>query len=155
MTNIIPQAPNVNQKAWAQLENYCRDLVRRDGDRLYVVAGPVGRGGRGTAGPRDTIAGDKVVVPAECWKVVVAVPDSGGDDLSQITPSSRVIAVLMPNDQDAVGEPWTPFRTTAGAIEQRTGLHFFDRLPPDVADALRRKTDDVSIPPPRPMGRAR
>src|SRR3954471_1754428 len=67
MTNIIPQAPNVNQKAWATLENYCRDLVRR-GKRLYVISGPQGRGGRGTSGPRETIAGTKVTVPARCWK---------------------------------------------------------------------------------------
>ena len=26
MTNIIPQSPNVNQKAWAELEGYCRDF---------------------------------------------------------------------------------------------------------------------------------
>jgi endonuclease G len=28
MSNIIPQAPNVNRKAWAQMEDYCRELVR-------------------------------------------------------------------------------------------------------------------------------
>src|SRR5439155_5883217 len=28
MTNIIPQAPNVNEKAWMHLEAYCRDLAQ-------------------------------------------------------------------------------------------------------------------------------
>ena len=35
ITNIIPQAPNVNQKAWAQLEDYGRELVRKQHIRLW------------------------------------------------------------------------------------------------------------------------
>jgi endonuclease G len=153
MTNIIPQAPNVNQKAWAQLEDYCRDLVRREHDRLYVISGPAGQGGRGSNGPAETIAGGKVTVPAECWKIVVVVPGSGNpdDDLSRISPSTRVIAVMMPNDNAAVNEWWSPFRTTVGQIEGRTGYHFFDRLPPEVAQALRQKSDAAPIGPPHPM----
>jgi endonuclease G len=159
MSNIIPQAPNVNGKAWNYLEIYCRDLVRRGstGKRLYIVAGPAGRGGRGSRGPRETIGGGRrvVVVPAECWKVIVAVPDEGADDPGRITADARVIAVVMPNDNDAVGDEWAKYRVTVAAVEQRTGFNFFDRLAPDVAEALRRKVDDVVIPPPRPMGRGR
>jgi endonuclease G len=159
MTNIIPQAPNVNGKAWNNLENYCRDMVRRGttGKRLYVVAGPAGRGGQGSRGPRETIGGGSrmVVVPAECWKVIVAVPDEGADDPSRITADARVIAVVMPNDNDAVGDEWAKYRVTPAEIEQRTGLKFFDRLASDVAEALRRKLDDVTIPPPRPAARGR
>jgi len=44
LTNIIPQAPNVNRKAWEQLESYSRDLVERHHDRLYILAGPSGQG---------------------------------------------------------------------------------------------------------------
>jgi endonuclease G len=161
MSNIIPQAPNVNGKAWNNLEMYCRDLVRRggaSGKRLYVVAGPAGRGGRGSRGPRETIGGRGaavVVVPAECWKVIVVVADDGADDPSRITADARVIAVVMPNDNDAVGDEWAKYRVTAAAIEQRTGLKFFDRLAPDVADTMRRKLDDVAIAPPRSTGRGR
>jgi endonuclease G len=161
MTNIIPQAPNVNGKAWNNLENYCRDMVRRGGaagKRLYLVAGPAGRGGRGSRGRRETIGGGSravVVVPAECWKVIVAVPDEGADDPGRITADARVIAVVMPNDNDEVGDEWAKYRVTVAAIEQRTGLRFFDRLAPDVAEALRRKVDDMAVLPPRPMGRGR
>src|SRR5262249_3889522 len=28
MTNMVPQAPNLNQQAWADFEDYCRHLVR-------------------------------------------------------------------------------------------------------------------------------
>src|SRR5205814_3739320 len=55
MTNIIPQAPNVNQKAWDQMENYCRGLTTKH-RRLYILAGPAGSGGRGSHGFRTSIA---------------------------------------------------------------------------------------------------
>ena len=150
MTNIIPQAPNVNQGAWNDLETYCRELVTRHNRRLYIVSGPAGRGGRLAAGGSKTsIAGGKVAVPAECWKIAVVVPETGGaDDPSTITATTRVIAVVMPNDDTAVRDDWTSYRTSPAAIERRTGYRFFDRLPADVADALRRKVDDERVAPP-------
>jgi endonuclease G len=150
MTNVIPQAPNVNRKAWEQLEEYGRELVSRQHQRLYVTSGPAGRGGRGSKGMADTLAGGKVVVPAQCWKVIVAVPDTGGDDVSKINAGTRVITVMMPNDNDSVSYEWASFRTSAAEIESRTGLHFFTSLPADVSQALRQKVDVEAIPPPRP-----
>lgn len=151
MTNIVPQAPNVNRKAWDQLEVYCRELVRRH-NHLYIQAGPVGIGGRGSRGFREYLAGGKVTVPADCWKVVVVVPEEGGDDdLAKISMGTRVIAVDMPNDHDVVGDEWDIYRTSPAAIEQKTGLHFFDRIRPDVAAALRQRVDNVPIPPPKPL----
>ena len=158
MTNIIPQAPNVNQGAWAQMENYCRDLVRKR-HRLYIMAGPDGRGGRGSNGLVETLANGKVVVPAECWKIVVVVSDEGSedteDDLAKISLSTRVIAVLMPNDNSAVGEEWAKFRTSPAEIERKTGLRFFDRLPTEVGEALKEKVDTEPIAAPRAMGQGR
>ena len=152
MTNVIPQSPNVNRKAWAQLETYCRDLVKQH-NHLYVVAGPFGQGGTGSKGFKPVVGRSvTVTVPAECWKVVVVVPEGGvSDDLAKIDPSTRVIAVDMPNDDAVVGDVWDIYRISVGAIEAKTGYHFFDRLRPDVAGVLRQKVDDVPIPPPRPL----
>jgi endonuclease G len=152
MTNIIPQPPNVNEKAWAQLESYCRRLVRRH-QHLYIMSGPIGRGGRGSNGFRELLGRDNVVVPAECWKVAVMVPEEGGsDDLAKINAGTRVVAVDMPNDNEVIGEEWAQYRTSPAQIEQKTGLHFFTRLRPDIAEALRQKVDDEDIPAPRPLG---
>jgi endonuclease G len=153
MTNVIPQAPNVNEKAWAQLEDYCRRLVRLH-NHLYIIAGPVGRGRTGSRGFRELLPSGNVVVPAECWKVVVVVPGEGSraEDLASISPDTRVIAVDMPNDQTQVGEEWDIYRTTPAAIEQKTGYHFFTGVRPDVAAGLRQKLDVEPIPPPRPLG---
>ena len=150
MTNIIPQAPNVNRKAWAQLEVYCRELVR-SGHRLYIVAGPDGRGGTGSRGFASSLRDGKVVVPAECWKIVVVLPGAGGDDVSRLTGRERVISVEMPNDNDKVGEEWDKFRVAAAQVEQRTGYKFFDKLPPDIAHQLEIKIDTQYIAPPRPL----
>jgi endonuclease G len=155
MTNIIPQSPNVNEKAWAQLESYCRNLVRQ-GNHLYITSGPLGRGGRGTHGFKEDLAGGKVNVPAECWKIVVVVPgEPSPDDLTNISMGTRVITVEMPNDNDRVGEEWAGFRTSPAVIQQKTGYHFFTQVRPDIAAALRQKVDDTLIPPPRPMGHGR
>jgi endonuclease G len=153
MTNIIPQAPNVNEKAWAQLEMYSRQLVQ-NGNHLYIISGPLGRGGIGSKGFREVIAKGQVTVPAQCWKVIVIVPVSGGlDDLAKINANTRVIAVIMPNNQEIVGEEWAQYRTSADQIERQTGLRFFDRLPPNVAQTLRQKVDTMEIPQPRSIGR--
>jgi endonuclease G len=155
MTNVIPQAPNVNEKAWAQLEDYCRRLVRMH-NHLCIIAGPLGRGGTGSRGFRETLPRGNVVVPAECWKVIVVVPDAGiSDDMAKIGPDTRVIAVDMPNDQTQVGEEWDLYRTTPAHIEQKTGLHFFTSVRPELAAILRQELDTEPIPPPRPLGRGR
>ena len=139
LTNIIPQAPNVNRKAWERLEAYGRDLALQH-NHLYIVSGPAGQGGVGTDGPASTIAGGRIVVPAECWKIIVVVPEGVTDDLAAINAGTRAISVIMPNTQD-VGEDWRPFLTTIAEVEKHTGLHFLTNLPGDVAETLRRKLD--------------
>lgn len=154
MSNVIPQAPNVNEKAWAQLEDYGRQLARQ-GDHLYIISGPAGQGGIGSKGFKESLAGGKVVVPAECWKIIVVVEPGSGDDLARISMGTRVIAVDMPNDQTRVGEEWAQYRTSPAQIEQKTGFHFFSNVRPDIAAALRQRIDDVPIPPPRPLSHGR
>jgi endonuclease G len=155
MTNVIPQSANVNQKAWDQCESYCRDLARH-GHRLYITDGPAGQGGTGRNGHRDTIANGKVVVPSDCWKIALILDDAGVDpDPSTITADARVLTIDVPNEMDGVGEAWAQYRTSPADVERRTGLHFFDRLRPDVAAALRQRVDRTPLPPPRPMQHGR
>lgn len=148
MTNIIPQAPNINQRSWATLESYARGLVAGGRHTLFIVAGPHGRGGVGSSGPAETIARGRITVPAECWKVIVVVPGDRVDRTDRITASTRVIAVRVPNDDRIDTVEWAGFRTTPRDIERRTGLVFFNRLPPQVADSLRDQLDRASVPTP-------
>ncbi len=147
MTNMIPQAPAVNQKAWADLEDYLRDLVTKKGRTLYIVAGPQGAGGTGSKGPAETIAGGKVTVPAICWKVVLALEDGSGDaaDVARVGRATRLIAVVMPNEE-RIGHGWAKHRTTVKDVETLTGYTFFDRVAADVIGPLKEKVDQEHIP---------
>ena len=141
MTNIVPQSPHSNQKAWERLETYCRSLANK-GHELQIVCGPHGVGGTGKNGPRDEIGKGKmeVTVPAKLWKVIVVLPEVGAAPRK----NTRVIAVVMPNDQ-TVDFDWTRYRTSAQAIEKLTGYRFFRNVPGSVATALRRHVDEVEV----------
>lgn len=138
MTNMIPQAPTNNQQTWAKLEDYCRALVGQ-GNELYIIMGNYGAGGTGNQGLRTTIAGGKVTVPANIWKVVVVLP-KGENDLSRVTASTRVIAINTPNNNN-VTTTWDVYRTTVDAIETATGLNLLSNLPEALQTTLEAKKD--------------
>src|SRR5579883_3230309 len=129
MSNIIPQSPHVNQKAWAQLEMYCRDLVEHGNKALYILSGPAGQGGTGSEGYKEVIGKRlKVMVPAKCWKVIMVLDDQPGDDIKKVDEHTRLIAVIMPNDM-TVGEDWAKFRVSVKDVEKLTGYKFFSNVP--------------------------
>jgi endonuclease G len=138
MSNMMPQAPNNNQQTWGNLEDYCRTLTRA-GNELYIVCGSYGRGGTGSAGYQTTIAGGKVTVPANCWKVVVVLP-TGSNDVGRVTSSTRVIAVNTPNN-NSLNSAWGGYRTSVDAIEAATGYDLLSALPSGVQNTLEAKTD--------------
>ncbi|KAA5539158.1 DNA/RNA non-specific endonuclease [Adhaeribacter rhizoryzae] len=139
MTNMIPQAPKNNQEAWANLEDYTRDLVG-DGQEVYVIMGSYGVGGTGSNGRKQTIADGKVTVPAQIWKVLVVLPE-GNDDLNRITSSTRVIAVNTPNNQ-TVRSDWGTYRTSIDEIESTTGYDLLSSLSQQLQVALEAKVDN-------------
>jgi endonuclease G len=141
MTNILPQSPNCNQKAWERLEDYCRHLAK-EGHVLYIACGGAGVGGEGKQGRADEVGKGRltVAVPAKLWKVVVVLPAADAEPRR----NTRVIAVIIPNDQ-TVGFDWTKYRTTARQVERLTGYRFFRAVPADVAKALRDHRDEVEV----------
>jgi endonuclease G, mitochondrial len=149
MSNIIPQSPHVNQKAWAQLEMYCRTLVERHHKVLYIVSGPAGHGGAGSEGPQEIIGKRlKVLVPAVCWKVILVLDAEEGDDLKRVDKNTRLIAVIMPNDM-TVGEDWSRYRVPVKEVEKLTGYRFFNKVPARIIEPLKEKVDEEHIPKPR------
>ncbi len=148
MSNMIPQAPNVNQGAWADLEDYLRRVVR-EGHVLYIVAGPAGKGGVGKNGKAETIAGGKVTVPESCWKVAIVLPEGEDkDDIDKVFARTRVIAVIMPNN-DEVKHDWPKYRTSIKKVQELTGYKFFDQVPAETLEKLQEKVDEVQIKQPR------
>ena len=131
MTNMVAQSPDNNQGPWAALENYLRTLL--PAGELYIVAGGAGIGGVGSNGSvTTTLAGGRVTVPAQTWKVALVLSKDGGDDRSRVTCSTRTIAVIMPNTQGIRDDPWENYLTTVDAVEALTGYDFFSELPEPV-----------------------
>jgi endonuclease G len=151
LTNVVPQAPNCNQKGWERLESYCRELAEK-GHELYIVCGPHGVGGTGKNGPAEEIGKGRVtvVVPKKLWKVIVVLPHAG----AEVRRNTRVIAVIMPNNQ-SVGFEWPRYRVPVRDVEKLTGYTFFRNLPADVAGALKERADDVEVRVPIPHHRER
>ena len=140
MTNIFPQAPYNNQVTWANLENYCRDLVAA-GNELYITAGAYGEGGTGTNGFATSIDNGRITVPATLWKVIVVLPN-GGNDLARITNSTRVIAVSMPND-NSTSNNWKIYRLPVNDIENATGYDLLNILSESLQTELESRTDNL------------
>ncbi|MNK11512.1 Nuclease precursor [compost metagenome] len=141
MTNMIPQAPRNNQGPWAQLEEYTRTQVKA-GNEAYIISGTYGSGGIGSQGTVTyTLANGKINVPTHVWKIILILP-IGSDDLTRINNDTRVIAVIMPNEQ-TIGSNWKDYRTNIKAIETNTGYNFLSALNAGIKNSLAQKTDHL------------
>lgn len=142
MPNIAPQAPNLNRDTWEKLESYCRRLVS-EGNELYIIAGTYGKGGEGEKGKKDLV-GAAITVPARFWKVIVVLPN-GDNDISRINARTRIIAVDIPNQQNASAYQWAHYRTTVDAIEHLTGYDLLTRLSVKMQATLESRLDKGPI----------
>jgi len=146
MTNMVAQAGGNNTGPWADFEAYLRTLTDH-GDELYIVAGPEGIGGVLASGALvNTIANGKVTVPANTWKVVLALPKLDGDDTSRVSCSTRTIAVIMPNADSIGGHDWEEFLTTVDAVEALTGYDFNSNLPEPIQRCIEAGTNGNNPP---------
>lgn len=140
MTNMIPQAPNNNQRTWGDLEDACRELVN-SGNELYIISGPYGEGGTSAKG-FFTKLNSQVVVPSHTWKIVVVLPNGSGD-MGRISTTTRVIAVWMPNTQTVSSQPWRYYRTSVDYIESQTGYDFLSNVPVEVQNVIEASVDSL------------
>ena len=133
MTNMIPQAPDNNQAPWADLEEYCRDLVNQQGKELYIIAGPEGK--------KEAIASGKVTVPTKTWKIIVVL-DRPGLGVAGVSSNTRVIAIEMPNIQGIRNKNWQIYRTTVRKLEAATGYNFLSNVPTSIQNVIENRADN-------------
>jgi endonuclease G len=135
LTNMVPQAANNNQGPWAVLENDSRTLVRA-GKELYIISG-------GTFSASSNTVGSGVTVPDMTFKVIVVL-DSVGQGVADVTTNTRVIAVLMPNENALIskGADWKTFRVSVDAIEAMTGYDFLSDVPPAIQAVIEARVDN-------------
>lgn len=133
LSNVVPQASDMNQGPWANLENDLGDLARVQGREVYIITGP--------AGDKGTLKNEgKIVIPTSTWKVAVVLPhDQGLADIVDYR-DLEVIAVNMPNEPGVRNVDWNTYRTTVDAIEALTGYDLLALLPDDIENAVESAT---------------
>jgi endonuclease G len=133
LDNVVPQASDLNQGPWANMENYLGDLAQNQNKEVYIYAGPAGDVG--------TVKGEgKITIPAYTWKIALVLPR--GEGLSDVHDyrDVQVIAAVMPNVAGVRNVDWTTYKVTVDSIEHLTGYHFLTALPSDVRRALETNT---------------
>jgi endonuclease G len=133
LTNILPQQHDLNAGPWLRLEERCQDLAQKQGRELIVVAG-------GLFGERPEAIGKGVAVPEAFFKIAVVL--DRGQGARDVSSSTRVIAVIMPNAAGLRDEGWARYRTTVDAIERRAGYDFLTAVPEAVQQAIEARVDD-------------
>ncbi len=141
MTNMVPQAPTHNRNLWRLMEEFTRSQIE-DGNEVYVIMGNYGVGGTGSNGYAETIGNGVVTVPKSIWKVLLILPE-GSFDVARVVDDTRVVAVDMPNDNDALAnKDWFEFVTSVDSIEARSGMDLFSELPFALQGTIEAVVDD-------------
>jgi len=106
MTNILPQAANMNRGAWLQTEEIIE--CYRDIDELLIIGGVIWGNN-----PADDyfVESHGVKTPDSFWKVIVR--DVGQDE--------RVIAWIVPNNQEATRKHLDQYLVSIDDLEHLTG----------------------------------
>ncbi|HEX8107193.1 MAG TPA: DNA/RNA non-specific endonuclease, partial [Kofleriaceae bacterium] len=136
LSNVVPQASDLNQGPWAIFEDFLGDLAMNQNKEVRIITGP--------AGSQGTVKNEgKIVIPASTWKV--AVIQDRGHGLADIRDyrDVEVIAVNMPNVAGIRNVDWHTYLTTVDAIEALTGYDLLARLPDKVENIV-----EAGIKPP-------
>ncbi len=123
-SNITPQRSDLNQGPWKRLESKVRELVSKYGS-AWIMTGPLYE----SLMPPLPNCDEPHVVPSGYWKIII-VHDAG---------TLRVAAFIMNQDTPRTANV-VDYLITIDAVEQRTGLNFFWKLPDDREDALESRT---------------
>ena len=106
LSNMVPQDPTNNRKAWNKVETDVRKFVQRARGNVFVFTGPIFDAGHGTIGD------NKVWKPTRLFKLVY-------DETSR-----RAWAYVLPNKEVAVDRPMD-----YASFVSATGMHWLDNLP--------------------------
>jgi endonuclease G, mitochondrial len=136
LTNMVPQAGNNNRGPWADLETECRNIAETGKD-VYIISG-------GTfSASSNTIGAGHVVVPDQTFKVIVVL--DAGQSAGSVTSSTRVIGVLMPNEnsQISLSADWHAFRVSVDTIEAQTGQNFLSDVDSAIQSVVEARVDNL------------
>lgn len=121
LTNMTPQLPSLNQKAWRVLEEKTRRWAIKRKD-VQVITGPIFSGS-------DSAIGQGVIIPSAYYKIVM--------DPTKM----QAIAFIMPQD-DIPSNQIANYRVSVRQVESQTHMNFFSEMSEKQQDTL-----EISIAP--------
>ncbi len=117
LSNISPQAPQLNQVYWKKLEERVRKLTGKY-DRVHVVTGPLYLPQEKPDGKRyvtyQVIGPNDVAVPTHFFKVVTAENAFSQDQW----------VYLVPNEPIEGDPPFSDYEVTVAKVERASGIVF-------------------------------
>ncbi len=124
-SNMSPQRPDFNRGIWAKLENYIREYVIENNEKVYVVTGGI---------LKDNLkkverSVSKVSIPEEYFKILL---DIDGDEKAGI-------AFILPNEGSEY--PVISYAMSIDDAEKKTGIDFFPSLPDSLENRLEASFD--------------
>ncbi|WP_454868459.1 DNA/RNA non-specific endonuclease [Pseudomonas farris] len=126
LTNITPQKTDLNQGAWARLEDKERNLSKApDVDAVYVATGPLYEKNIGSLPGTNKIH----TIPSGYWKVI----------FTGSTPANGLYAAFIMEQSTPRSANFCDFQVTVNEIEERSGLTLWSGLPQDVQANLKSK----------------
>ncbi len=127
LSNIIPQKSNLNQGAWASLENRIRCFVN-DGKAVYVITGPLYE----KTMPVLPNADEPHTIPSGFFKIIVQT-------LKGSAP--KVAGYIFPQDAPK-NASIDDFAASVDEIEKRSGLDVLWELPDDIENKIEQTIDN-------------
>ncbi|KAM4697064.1 endonuclease G, mitochondrial [Rhinophrynus dorsalis] len=122
LSNVYPQNPHLNQKAWNNLERHCRKLSKKN-KNVYVCTGPLFLPKKELDGKLyvryQVIGSNNVAVPTHFFKVVIVEKFNGEIELQ---------SYVMPNCPVDEKIPLTHFLVPIESIERAAGLLFVPNI---------------------------
>ena len=118
MSNVIPQAADLNQGPWRLLEATLADRTAPAAKEIWVMVGPV------YSGSTNRLRSGSVI-PASCFMVIADETPTG----------PRFQAFLAPQTANRKSD-FRTFIVSVQTVERATGLNFHHELPDDLEVAL-------------------
>ncbi len=155
MSNIAPQAPNLNRQVWRQLEDAVREVVRASNGRATVFTGTLFLDERGQPISRERVRflsrrlhgsiEQRVAIPTHCFKVVLFEQPNGAMTLVGFIVPNRDD---VPTTRDGIRELLHASRRSVRDIQLLTGHDLFRDLPDTVEEPMEASSEACMAMPP-------
>ena len=131
LSNITPQKSDLNQGAWAALEDRERSLSKRaDVDEVHVLTGPLYERYIGTLPGTAT----PHTIPSGYWKIIFVGK----------TPEAGLYAAFIMEQETPRGASYCTYQTSVVEVEKRAGLTVWSNLPTSLQARLKSRPGQLA-----------